>query len=143
MSYQCISKRHLRRKVKLKSKLAWKNIKDFCDTANKTSNVHDEISTDSPTCNNEFDVFDTTQTSDISPVCSTMHHNHNEASIMTIDSLHDVDESRIEKQLFINNLRTSARTYNVSHKCLNGLIALIRNKYPFLPKDSRSVLKSF
>lgn len=142
MSYKCISKRHLRRKVKLNSKLAWKNIKDFCDTANNISNAHDKILTDSPTFNSEFDVFDTTQTSDISPVHSTMHHSHNDASIMLIDVLDEVDENKIEKELFINNLRTWAHTYNVTHMCLNGLIALIRNKYPFLPKDSRSVLKT-
>lgn len=39
-------------------------------------------------------------------------------------------------------LQEWALEYNVNHNCLNSLLSFLKNDYPFLPKDARTLLKT-
>lgn len=47
---------------------------------------------------------------------------------------------KIEEQAFVSSFKKWACQNNVTHKCCNEIISLIRPKYPFLKKDIRSIL---
>lgn len=161
MSHKTISKRHLRRKIKFNASVTWKHITDYCNAPeNNDLNVHhlnsdfrnelhrfENVADGHPSKELNTGNSDTYHT-DLFDICvpaSATYSNPSMQDQPVISPLNILDEqidSIEDTELFVNKFRAWALNNNVSHKCLNELISLIHTKYPFLPKDARSLLKT-
>lgn len=153
-----VSNRHLRRKIAINTKLALTSltlqsnsalfpthhtINPICDLKNKDVNLtferHSEISPLSENAieNNPQNHF----------LQRLMRQEESSSSILdkvsqkVIESAQTIKiSSNSDETGFLLGLSNWAMKNNITHKSLNDLIPLIKDRYPFLPTDARTIL---
>lgn len=61
---------------------------------------------------------------------------HSESNESTLSSYLE------ENQKFLDDLKNWCRHHNVTHACLSELLGLLKSKFPFLPRDPRTMLNT-
>lgn len=168
MSLKIISKRQLRRRISNNTKNAIQNIinEEYASSSSETehikinnNNFHlnsielENVSNSDDNVmiidDNEIDDRDVTEYCYVTNNQNTSTDNkdfeyniHDKGSEENEESL-KLNGQQISQKIeeaFVSSFKKWACQNNVTHKCCNEIISLIRPKYPFLKKDIRSIL---
>lgn len=150
-----VSNRHLRRKIVNNTKLALSGLIDTVTLQNNTDNF---CITSHP-INPIYNLNENNEgRSEYSPLSENLIENNSLNYFVLRQRRHEYSQLKVDKARednfletnkigkdswetnFLSALRNWAMENNVTHKCINDLIPLIKDRYPFLPNDARTIL---